>query len=154
MRRVSAICGAVAVVLATPCFAGLYTDDLSRCIVGATTAEDRTNLMKWIFVAMAQHPSVASFSAVKPADVEAVNETVGKLFMHLLTESCAQKARDAIRIEGPGAIQASFQVLGQVAAAGLFSDPSVAKTISGLERYLDKAKLEELSKPEPATPAK
>jgi hypothetical protein len=134
--------------------AGLYTDDLSRCIVDSTSAEDRANLMKWMFVAMSQHPSVSSFSTVKPADLDAANKTIGQLFMHLLTESCVQKARDAIRVEGVGAIRSSFQVLGQVAASGLFSDPTVTKAMSGLDQYFDKAKLEELSKPAPAAPAK
>ena|SRR5258705_6638138 len=154
MKRLRALVGLVALFSAAPSLAGLYTDDLTRCIVDSTTAEDRGNLMKWMFVAMSQHPSVSSLSTVKPADLDAANKTIGQLFVHLLTESCAQKARDAIRIEGAGAIQSSFQVLGQVAAAGLFSDPSVTKAMSGLDQYVDKAKFEELSKPTPAAPAK
>ena len=154
MRRIPALVCVAAMTFTTPSFAGLYTDDLSRCIVDTTSAEDKTNLMKWIFVAMAQHPSVAPYSAAKPADVTALNEIIGKLFMHLLTETCQQKARDAIRIEGVGAIQAAFQVLGQVAASGLFSDPAVVKTMSDLNHYVDQAKLDELSKPAPAAPAK
>jgi len=151
MNRVSVLVGLVGLLSTTPSLAGLYTDDLSRCIVDATSPEDRTNLMKWIFTAMSQHPSVSSLSAVKPADMEVANKTIGQLFMRLLTESCAQKARDAIRIEGVGAVQTSFQVLGQVAASGLFSDPNVAKAMSSLDQYVDKAKLEALAKPAPDT---
>lgn len=154
MKRLSIIAGVAALSIGTLANAGIYTDDLSRCIVESTTTEDRANLMKWMFVAMSQHPSVSAFSTVKTADVEAANKIIGELFTHLLTESCVQKARDAIRIEGAGAIQASFGVLGQVASVGLFSDPAVEKAMSGLEKYADKAKLEELSKPVPAGAAK
>ena len=154
MRFVTVLVGLASLFSAAPSFAGLYTDDLSRCIVASTTSDDRTNLMKWMFVAMSQHPSVSSLAAVKPADLEAANRTVGQLFMRLLTETCLQQARDALRIEGVGAIQSSFQVLGQVAASGLFSDPSVAKAMSNLNQYLDNAKLEALAAPAQDTPGK
>ena len=159
MKRLPTLFSLVALLAAGPSIAGLYTDDLSRCIVDSTSDADRTNLMRWIFVSMAQHPSVSALSNVKPPDLEAANKTIGQLFMHLLTETCAQKARDAVRIEGVGAIQSSFQVLGQVASVGLMSDPNVTKAMAGLEPFIDKAKLEELSKPAaapvaPTTPAK
>jgi len=153
MKRLPALFGLAALISAAPTFAGLYTDDLSRCIVDSTTVEDRTNLMKWIFVSMAQHPSVSAFAAVKPTDVDAANKTIGELFMRLLTESCVEKARDAIRIENVGALQASFQVLGQVASVDLASDPNVRNAMSGLDKYVDKSKLEALSKPAPAPAA-
>ena len=154
IRRLCEIAGLLALMTAPPSFAGLYTDDLSRCIVDSTTAEDRSNLMKWVFIAMSQHPMVSPLTTVKSTDVEGANKIIGQLFMRLLTDTCAQKARDAIRIEGAGAIQSSFQVLGQVAASGLFSDPNVAKAMAGLENYVDKTKLEDLVKQTPATPAK
>lgn len=154
MRVAMVLVGLGSVLSTTPSHAGLYTDDLARCVVESTTPEDRTNLMKWMFIAMSQHPSVSMLSAVKPADVSAANKTIAELYMRLLTQSCEQKARDAIRIEGVGAVQSSFQLLGQVAASGLFSDPNVAKTMSDLTHYLDNDKLEALAKPVPATPAK
>ena len=32
-------------------WAGVYTDDLSKCLVDGTTTDDRTALVKWIFTA-------------------------------------------------------------------------------------------------------
>jgi len=84
-------------------------------------------------------------SNVKPEDLEEGNKRTTQLFMRLLTESCLQKAKEAIRIEGAGAIQTSFGVLGQVAVANLFSDPNVAKALASIEKYADKQKLQELT---------
>lgn len=153
-KNLYGIAALVALATAPPGFAGLYTDDLSRCIVDSTTTEDRANLMKWVYIAMSQHPMVASLTTAKPADMDAANKIIGQLLTRLLTDSCVQKAKDAIRVEGAGAIQASFQVLGQVAASGLFSDPNVVKGMAGLEQYADKKKLDELSKAPTAEPAK
>lgn len=125
--------------------AGLYTDDLSRCLVSSTTENDRVTLVKWIFAAMAQHPAVSSLATVSTADLEKSNQDTANLFMKLLTETCAAKTKDAVKYEGGGAVGNAFQVLGQVAATDIFSDPKVTEVISGLEKYIDKKKLEELN---------
>ena len=141
---------ALATVIGLSCAAttsaGIYTDDLSRCFVESTSPEDKTDLVKWMFMAMSQHPSVSGLSSVTPNDLDEANKKTADLLVHLLTGSCLQKAKEAIRIEGAGAIQVSFGVLGQVAAANIFSDPNVAKSIAGIEKYVDKTKLEELAK--------
>lgn len=116
MRRWLVLLGVTASGAVAPCFGGIYTDDLSRCLVDSTSQDDRSTLVRWIFEAMSQHPTVASLTSVKPADLEEANKAVGALFMRLLTETCLQKAKDAVANEGPPAIQMSFQVLGQVAA--------------------------------------
>ena len=33
-------------------YAGPYTDDLSKCMVAATTDQDRGNLVEWIFFSL------------------------------------------------------------------------------------------------------
>jgi hypothetical protein len=130
----------------SPAIAGPYTDDLSRCLVEKSSTEDKTSLLQWIFVAMAQHPSVSAFTKITPDDVEKHNKAAGALFMRLLTETCNDNSKKAIKYEGAASIQLSFQVLGQAAAGELFTHPDVSKMMSGLEKYLDKAKLEALSK--------
>lgn len=139
--------GALGLLCANASEAGIYTDDLSRCFVESTSAEDKTDLVKWMFIAMSQHPSVSGLSTVKPGDVEEANKKTAELFMRLLTDTCLQKAKEAVRIEGTGAIQASFTVLGQVAVANLFSDPDVAKAMASIQKYTDKTKLQELAPP-------
>jgi len=138
-RLLAALCllGAVA-----PSHAGPYTDDLSRCLVEKSTAEDRSLLVQWIFVAMAQHPSVSALTKVGSSDVDKYNKIAADLFMKLLTQTCVDDTKKAVKYEGAIAIQTSFQVLGQAAAREIFSHPDVAKMMSGLDKYVDKSKLE------------
>ena len=136
----------------SPVMAGLYTDDLSRCLVDSTTPADRTVLVKWIFAAMAQHPAVASLATVKAADLEKSSTDVGALFMRLLTESCVEKTKAAVKYEGPAAIQLAFQVLGQVASSEIFASPEVGKYMADLSKHIDAKKLEALKESKPDTP--
>jgi hypothetical protein len=52
-----------------------------------------------------------------------------------------------MKYEGPGALGASFQVLGQVAAMGLFSDPSVSSFMRDFTKYVDVRKVQGLAPP-------
>lgn len=133
------------IALGSPAFAGVYTDDLSRCLVEKTSKEDKTALVQWIFVAMAQHPSVSALQKVTPDDVKLYNSKAGALFTKLLTETCVDVSKKAIKYEGAVAIQSAFQVLGQAAAGELFVHPDVTKVMSGLEEFLDSKKLEALA---------
>jgi hypothetical protein len=121
--------------------AGVYTDDLTKCLVESTSQDDRQTLVKWIFAAMAQHPAVSSMIAVSEGDVDKANAATGALFMRLLTEACTDATKKAIKYEGALAIQSSFGVLGQVATSELFSDQSVQKVLAGLEKYTDQKKI-------------
>lgn len=135
-----------ALAAASPSFAGVYTDDLAKCLVDSTTAQDRTTLVRWMFGAATAHPDVASIAKVAPAQMEKANAAVADLLVKLLTESCVDKSKKAIKYEGAFAIQQSFQVLGQVAGTELFSNPDVQKATAGLEKHIDKQKLAALGK--------
>jgi len=124
--------------------AGPYGDDLAKCLVDSTTKEDRIALVRWMFTAAAANPAVASIAKVTPKVMDEANASTGTLFMRLLTDSCKEKAKTALKYEGPATIQLSFQVLGQVAAGEMFATPEVREAMSGLEKYVDKKKIEEL----------
>jgi hypothetical protein len=143
LRRLAAVGLLVAI---SPVQAGVYTDDLSRCLVDKSSTADKSVLVQWIFVAMAQHPSVVSLTKISSDDKEKHNGQAGELFMRLLTDTCADESKKALKNEGALAIQTAFQVLGQAAAREIFSDPSVAEMMSGLDKYVDKEKLETLVK--------
>ncbi len=124
--------------------AGPYTDDLGKCLVASTTPSDRVALARWMFIGFAAHPSVAPISAVKPGDIDSANAEIGGLFMKLLTESCREKTKVALKFEGPAAIQLGFQTLGQVAGMELASSPSVQARLSGIKSHVDDDKIKQL----------
>ena len=121
--------------------AGVYTDQLSKCLVDSTTTEDRTMLVKWLFTAASVHPAISSLSTVTSADRNAANQVIGSLFVKLLTDSCRDPAKSALKFEGPVTLQQIFQVLGQVAGTELFSNPQVAAVMADLDKHVDPAKL-------------
>ena len=142
--RILVLLGVVLLGASAQSRAGVFGDDLTRCLVESTSPNDRAQLVRWIFVAMAQHPLVASMSNVKADQKDQSNKEVASLFMRLLTETCKDKAKAAIKAEGAAAIQLSFQVLGQVAAGEIFADKDVMAVMSGVEKHLDNEKLKEL----------
>lgn len=127
--------------------AGPYGDTLSKCLVSSTTAQDKTDLVTWIFVMMSQHPEVKSLSKVTVDQLENSNKKTGLIFQRLLTQSCISETKDAIRYEGSDALGQSFNLLGQVAAREIFSAPSVAAGMAGFIKYIDKKTLDTALKP-------
>lgn len=128
--------------------AGLYTDDLARCLVESTSPQDRSDLVRWIFSAAAAHPVVKPIASVGPREMDAANRAAGSLLMRLLTVSCRTPAQKALKYEGNSALEASFKVLGEVAGQELFSSPEVTQAMDGFANYLDADKLKALVKPD------
>lgn len=127
--------------------AQIYTNDLSRCLVESSTSQDKLTLVRWMFSAMALHPSVRSMAPISDGQRDLANREVADLFMQLTTERCLPQLEKAVKYEGPLALQASFRVLGQVAAQELFASPEVKQGMAGLERHMDNERLQQILKP-------
>jgi len=139
---------AVGLLAANICSAGVYSDSLARCLVSHTSAQDKTQLVRWIFAIMALHPAVSDTSTVGDSERDKLNRSAGMLFERLLTSDCRNETKEALMYEGPIAMQTSFQVLGQAAVVGLMSDPKVAAGLADFQRYMDETKLRDLARPE------
>ena len=63
----------------------------------------------------------------------------------MLLESCRSQTQQALQNEGPQTVQYAFQVLGQVATRGLFTDPHVMGGLKDLTKYVDEDKLKNLT---------
>ena len=124
--------------------AGPYADDMAKCLVKSTSEADKRDLIKWMFGAFSLHPDVESMVSVTNAEREQLNKNAGKLFMKLLTVSCKKETEEALKYEGKHTISNSFRILGSVAARGLMSHPNVGNFIAGLDKHVDKQKLDEL----------
>ena len=110
-----------------------YTDELSECLLGATSEEDKLSLVKWMFTAIALLPAVEEIPEVSLSAREQANREMADLIIKLRSRACFAETRQN---EGSIALQTSFAVLGQVAATNLFSDQSVAAGLASLERAL------------------
>lgn len=125
--------------------AGPYGDTLGKCLVSSTTAKQKETLVRWMFAMMALHPAVERSSAVTPAERTLLSKETAQLFQQLLTESCRAQATEAIKYEGPGTMEASFSLLGQVAARELFAHPRVDEGLSEFAKFLDENELKRLT---------
>ncbi|MDQ3205786.1 MAG: hypothetical protein M3Q40_04645 [Pseudomonadota bacterium] len=121
--------------------AGPYADDLGKCLVAASTPEDKQGLVQWMFFAIALNPNTAPFATVAAEQREAADRRMADLMERLLTESCVEDAKKAVRYEGELAIKQSFGLLGQVAATEIFANPDVSAGSEKFVEYLDAEKL-------------
>lgn len=137
-----------AVSLAAPgaAQAGIYGDDLSKCLVKAMSPADQKTLVIWIFSAMASHPDVRPYASMTETQRDGSIDAAGKLMQRLLTADCRPESVAAIKYEGGEAMVGSFSILGQVAMRGLMSDPSVVADLQKLSKSVDQSKIEALAK--------
>jgi hypothetical protein len=141
MKRLAAIAGAsVTLAFAGTAHAGIYSDDLAKCLVKSTSEADRTDLILWIYEAMSDHPAVKSMSNVTPSQREAIGRRAAELLERLLLTDCRSQTVDAMRYEGATALQSSFSVLGQVAMVGLMQDKAVAADMGAISKFIDASK--------------
>lgn len=147
MRFRLGICLAAGISLsASNASAGIYTDDLTKCLIAKANSDDQTSLVQWFFAAMSSSPSVKGMTTITPAQVDTQNQKIATLFERLIYSDCRKETVGAIKYEGPGAIASGFQVLGQVAARNLMTDPNVAEAMSNLDANFDRSKMLALAK--------
>jgi len=146
--KARALCGALALAAfaATPASAGIYADDLAKCLVKSSSAQDQADLVTWIFAVMSLNPAVRPYANFTDAQRADFDRKGGALFTRLMTADCRTESIAALKYEGAAAFETSFQVLGQVATRGLMSDPNVIKGMEGLGAAMDKGKLQALFK--------
>jgi hypothetical protein len=139
--RRGVLAAAAGLAFVAPAVAGPYGDDLARCLVERTTTEDRADLVRWVFGAVAAHPAVSSTVTIADDQRTASSKVMAGLLMRLLTEDCLQQTKAAISAEGPATIEKSFQVLGELAGRELFNDPAVSAVVAEVSQHLDAQKL-------------
>lgn len=121
---------------------GEETNKLSDCLIAATTEEDRTSLVRWVFSAMALHPAVEEIEGVSLSVREQTNREMAELLVKLLSRSCFSETRLALQSKDSQALQKGFGALGQLAATSLFFDPNVAAGLASIASYISPEDLE------------
>jgi hypothetical protein len=148
MKRLLAATAATLAIAApaAPAAAGVYTDDLTKCLVASADAADQTRLMQWMFGLIALNPAVKPNAQITPAEREGFDRGAAALMQRLLTVDCRKETVAALKYEGSSAIESSFRVLGEVAVRGLMSDPTVAAGVKNFTSYIDQDKLAEVGR--------
>jgi hypothetical protein len=130
---------------AAPANAGVFTDDLSRCVVQKTTDADRTLLVKWMFAAVTKNPALSGMASLSPADREKLNAGVANLYDRIILTDCRSQAVAALKNEGVDALGQAGQVLGGAAARQLMGSPEVSAEMGKMDSGIDKQRWKALA---------
>lgn len=144
MRRFLAAAAAL-LALANGAGAGVYSDDMGKCLVKSSSAEDQVILVKWVFAAMSEHPAVKPMTKLTADEREGYNRQAAALMQRLMTIDCRKETVAALKYEGFSAIETAFSLLGEVAMRGLMTDPQVQKGMEGLGKAMDEKAFKELT---------
>lgn len=121
-------------------------DRLSQCLVESASPKDQATLVRWIFSAVGQNPSLKSMSTLTAEEREQINRNMAAMFERLMLQDCRKDAVAAMKAEGPKAVELAFGVMGQRAAQQLMSDPASTAELEKMASYLDEAKWAALMK--------
>jgi hypothetical protein len=131
-----------ALQIPTPAVAGVYSDDLGKCLVARSTEAEKQQLVEWIFLAISLNPTIKPLTNISDAQRDAADKGMARLFESLLGESCATESALAIKYEGAAAFSQSFELLGKVAGQQMFGSPEVAAGSEKFAQYIDVAGLQ------------
>ncbi len=147
MRRLLAMTALLAAFwgLGTSASAGVYTDELSKCLVRSAGPADQTALIVWMFGAMSVHPDIEAYAKMTVAERQAVTKRASLIMQRLMTVDCRAETVAALKYEGGSAIEAAFSVLGGVAMRGLMGDAKVGQAMADLGTFGDPAAFEALA---------
>lgn len=118
--------------------AGVFTDDLSRCIIGKTSDADKVELMRWMFSSVTRDPALASMTTLTQAERDKINKSTAQLYDRLILVDCRSAAIAAIKNEGIEALHESGKALGAAAATKMFSSPAGQAELEKYSDFMDK----------------
>lgn len=137
MRIALAATAFLSLALASPASAGVFQDDLSRCLISKASAADRTIMARWMFSAVSSGSALKGMSTLTDADRLAHNQAMGKVFSRLLVQDCRAQLMAALKNEGPTTIPGASEALGQAVGTMLFSSPEAVEELNSFANFLD-----------------
>ena len=140
MRFKTAFCAAAVsglVALASPAAAGPATETLGTCLITAAGKADPSVLSQWMYVAMGTNPALKGLSSVSEDQRQAINAKAAAFIQKAMLTDCRPQALEALRTDGPSAVEQSFQLVGAISTRQLRSDPATQTSLQGVARGFD-----------------
>ncbi|TDK24993.1 hypothetical protein E2F46_07415 [Luteimonas aestuarii] len=120
----------------------------ATCISSKASAKDDTVLARWLFLAMAEHPSMRGLVRVDSQQGLEVDERMAALFQRLMTVDCAVQLRALQQADLQQAFEVAFERLGQRAGSAIFDAPEVAAATERMVELIDMDAVEAAFRPE------
>ena len=144
--RLMLIPAALLCTVATSAQAGVFTDDLSRCLVNTSSQDDRDAFMAWMFSAVSSDPALQKFTTLDRAKRDQIAKKAADVFQRLLLVDCRKEAIAALKAEGDDAMLQSFGELGRAATHQMFQSPGAQTELETLGNNFDKEKIKALGR--------
>ena len=125
-------------------YSGPFSDEFSRCIVTKTTSQEKTDLVKWIYVIISFHPQLKEMSGITSDDVEMANIRVADYMTNVFAYKCKDEMMDAIEYEGEESAMEAFKLLGEIAMMEIMSEQNVSYASELFIQYLDEQFFEDI----------
>ena len=125
-------------------FAGPFGDEMSKCLVLATSSKDNSLLGRWLVRVYGEHGDSKDLTNLSDYKKEKIDKDVARLFTRLLSEDCKVETKKALKFEGDMVMFNAFRTLGEVAGKELLEDNDVSKAINKFTEYVDYGKLKYL----------
>lgn len=120
-----------------PASAGVYSDDMGKCLVEKTSDRDKIELIKWVFSAISASDAVKEISTVTASQREQYSRAAARMMDRLVIVDCHKETVAALKYEGEESFKAAFDLLGRVAVGSLMSDPAVGSSLGQLGSFVD-----------------
>ena len=127
---------------AAPASAGVFADDLSRCLVKKSTEKDRGALVGWIFSAVSSDPALVKFTNLDAEKRKSITSAVANTFERLAFEECRTESVLAVKNEGTDSFEQAFGALGEAAMQQMLTSPAAKAELEALGTYFSKEKMD------------
>ena len=109
-----------------------------------TTTQEKTDLVRWIYVTMSFHPQLMDLSNLTADDVEMVNIRVADYMTNVFAYKCNDELNMDIEYEGEESVYYAFELLGEIAMTELMEDQVVSAASELFIDYIDVSIFEQI----------
>lgn len=143
LNALKALVFSLVLIVAMPASADSATGVLANCLIENLSGKERKSLATWIFLSMAAHPEIRSYSRASKSAITESDRHVGEIITRLLTVNCPSQLQKA-HASDPMAVQKAFELVGQVAMQELMTNQDVMKALTNYVQYADVTKINKL----------
>ena len=125
-----------------PAQAGVYSNDLGKCMVAKTSDADKAVLIRWIFISISSTPAIKDLVRINDEQRTDNSKAVASLLVRLLSVDCRKETVLGLKYDGSSAIDTSFAILGEASMSSLMTGPDVMAGLIAPTKYIDNKALE------------
>tara|TARA_B100001146_G_C15900458_1_gene314278 strand:- start:60 stop:413 length:354 start_codon:yes stop_codon:yes gene_type:complete len=115
------------------------------CIIDSTSDRDKVILIRWMFVLLAEHPSLKKDFPITESKKIDADKAVADYMSYLIGQSCLVETKNVLDYEGEDAFLKAFEYLGEVAMTLLIEHEDVIRSFERYIQYIDPSIFEEFN---------